>query len=690
MRTLFAVAAIVLVGCAGGEPTRRDLLHGQASAAPDELDRLMARLPGGADRCAGARVGAVASNRRAGVQRLSTLGALASVPWSSRSPVLAYAEVRQEDPDQGRRPLYALAHVTSIEAMRAHLEASRRVHVRWNEGPGRCPGPACCPGPECWALRAEAVDEHTVRFRRGPWRELGVGVELRCADLARRFGDAIEVASWTAADGLFGGGGYDGNPLGFDVASLLQPFGAGLRRVEQYRLPDAELAEEIALLLQHVRSGTDDVGNVAEQSKVVQGDLLEIRTDVRWEDLELLAGDEAREREAIALEAAASRPLPLAEIDYQDLAMVREQVDLRTIALREGGSAERRPRAEELRTVLENAAETHPGHAAFVEQLLELLLGELDDPRAAVDWAERVLTRGPHDRRAWQVRRRRALARADAGALAEALVADGIVRSAASARAAASVLGALGRGVAYEQAEGAWLTADALRRAVPPMARARGRLALGSLAEGLLALADIGGSSRSVHLRVESEASDGTPGGAAGVAYQWDEGARRVRAGAASTDAPDGAFRLLRDATAGARGRTRVVLALTPIGGDLNTPDAVIAVEGDADGSDLELTRASVLVTSGERTPVRWERFAALVGDPLAGYEVRLFPPPNLHVDLADGPEAAALLERASDEPVLSCIRQVRRESTVRCNGSPQRDVTRRAWRRIMAPLVFR
>ena len=46
----------------------------------------------------------------------------------------------------------------------------------------------------------------------------------------------------------------------------------------------------------------------------------------------------------------------------------------------------------------------------------------------------------------------------------------------------------------------------------------------------------------------------------------------------------------------GAPSLERVVLALTTIGGDLRAPEAVLALEGEADGRVLTLTRASALV----------------------------------------------------------------------------------------------
>ncbi|MAQ18608.1 MAG: hypothetical protein CMN30_27905 [Sandaracinus sp.] len=681
--------ALLLTAC-GGDVTRRDLLFSGPAGPPDALDRLAARLPGGADRCTGVRVGAVPAERRLGVRRMSALGNTAAVAWGPEAPLAAYVEARQEDALHGRRSVFGLARVSSVERFRAYLEAQRELRIRWTDAVDGCPGPACCPGPECWQLRAEPVDEHTVRIRRGPWQDAGLGVEVRCVELARRFPEALEVASWTAGDGLFSGGGDwgAGGALGFDVAALLEPHGSGVRRVEQYRLPNADLADEIALLLQQVREGNDDIGAIAEQSKVVQGDLLEIRTDVRWEDLELLAGDEARAREAVALEAAASRPLPVDEIDYLNLAMVREQVSLRSESLADASGPQRRAQVAELRVVLERGAEKHPGHDAFVEALLELLLGELRDPEAAVRWTEEVLARGPHDRRAWQVRRRRALARVGVDGLAEALEQDGVVDRPARARAAAEVLAGAGPGVDYEVAEGAWLASEALARTAPRLARARGRLRLESLLEALLTLADGAEHGRSVHVRVESAMPE--PLGAAGAAFQWQEGRRLVRAGSASTDAPDGAQRLLHDAGAGLEGPTRVVLALTTIGGDLRAPEAVLALEGEADGRVLTLTRASALVEGRDRTPIRWERVGALVADPMAGYEMRLFPPPNLSVDFADAPEADAARERVEDEDSLSCIRLLRREATLRCNASPQRDSTRRAWRRLVGPLVLR
>lgn len=682
MRLALVLIAMSALGC-GGSPPVGPLLHVEHAAAPDELDRLLARLPGGADRCAGARIGAIASERRELVKRLSASSHLAMLSWGSDTPIAAFAEVRQESPANGRQSTFALLRVSDVARMRTYLESHRELRVRWSDGD------AACPGADCWRYRAERVDDTTVRIRRGPWRERGRGTEMRCVDLARRYPEALEVSSRTAADGLFSSGASGGG-LGLDLASVLLPRGSGLRRVEQYRLPDAEMADEIVMLLQNLRDDPGGIGAIAEQTKVAHGDLLEVRTDVRWEDLELLAGDEARYREAVALEASALRPLPLREVVIDDLAMVREQVALRSDALGDLPPDERAVAVRELRELLERAANAHPGQDALVERLVELLLRELGEGEAAARWAEQVIARGPRDIRAWRVRRRAALARVGEAPLAEALLADGVVRSGRRAREAAAVLSQLPRDEGYEIAEGAWLSAETLAGLRPRLRRARGTLPLESLGELLLTLADGIGTSRSVHVRAEGAATDGAAVHVRAGVVSWVAGGRLTSAGATSTDAPDGGYRMLREITQGLEGRVRLTLALTPIGGDLSAPEALVAVDGDVHDGVLDLRRASAVEEGRERTAVRWERARALVGDPLRGYEVRLFPPPNLYVDFADAPEAEAFLDRSADSDAISCIRMVRREAQVRCNASPQRDSTRRAWRRAMAPLIFR
>ena len=687
MARVLGVALLLLagLGCERSTPSTT-LLHAGPAGAPDELDRLIARLPPGADRCAGARVGTVPAERRDLVRRLSGLDTRGPLAWSSGAPIAAYAEVQQENPERRRRAIFGLVRVSSVEATRTYLDRHPGMHIRWTEGGDPC------PGADCWELRAEPVDERTVRIRRGPWEDHGRGTEVRCVDLARRFPDALEVSAWTAADGLFSSGAsFADEGLGFDVASVLAPFGRGLRRLEQYRLPHADLADEIAMLLQAVREEQGGIAAIAQQTKVAQGDVLEIRTDVRWEDLVLLRGDEARFNEALAMEAAARQPIPLPEIDVEDVDMVSEQVVLRLAALQTLPPNQRRPSAEALRGLLERVVEAHPGHEVFAHQLADLLLDELGDAQAVVSLAGAVLARGTQDPRLWRLRRRRALARVGPDGLAEALVDDGIVTSARRAREAAAVLTRLGASDAYERAEGAWLTAEALEQAAPRLSRASGRMPLDAVAEVLLTLADASDSTRSVHVRASSAAPEGAATRMLGPGVlEWTEGRQRVRAGAESTDAPDGAFRLLRNVMAGAVGRVRVVLALTPIGGDLVPPEAVIAIEGEVEGDELVLRRASRLEEGRGRTAVRWKRVGPLVGEPIAGYEVRLFPPPNVHVSLDDAAEAESLLERLEDEDALSCIRMTRQEAAVRCNVSPQRDVTRRAWRRVMAPLVLR
>ncbi len=97
----------------------------------------------------------------------------------------------------------------------------------------------------------------------------------------------------------------------------------------------------------------------------------------------------------------------------------------------------------------------------------------------------------------------------------------------------------------------------------------------------------------------------------------------------------------------------------------------------------------SVLVDAIATSPtraLRWERVPRYLAEPLAQLEVRLFPPPDVELELDTEAEVETLLERARPEDAaLDCVSRALR---VRCQTTPDRDVARRAWARVVEPWI--
>ena len=116
-----------------------------------------------------------------------------------------------------------------------------------------------------------------------------------------------------------------------------------------------------------------------------------------------------------------------------------------------------------------------------------------------------------------------------------------------------------------------------------------------------------------------------------------------------------------------------------PMGSDpAAEPQRSIRVAGRIEEADLRVTAASVRPD--------WNALARYVANPFAELEGRLFPPPDMQVEAESEDVAAAIVAAADQEPVLRCTQ---RESLVHCAVSPELDVTRRAWRRVVWPRVL-
>ena len=665
------VLAWLVLGCGHAAPP----VDPEALRPPDRLTALARRLPPGADRCVLARVGTVAERHRELVGRLGAAGPLA---WASGAPLSAYAEGVQRTTD-GREASQIALRVADVEATRRWLQQRAPLRVEWGEAR------SCRDGDtrECWRWRAWAADTHTVMLRRGPWMSELEGVERRCAQLARRHRDALELTARRS------GGAFVADALPrpeVTAEALLLPSAAGLRWEERIELPETFSPREAELFLDVASlAGDETLAAASDRRQRIRGDVLETEARFHWDDLALAAEDEARVRRALAEAARDRLHLPVEQVSVSNLEVVLAQLALRREQLAAASSEEARIRAARgLVALLRRARRVHPGNETLARAHFDVLLDPLGEAADAAEVATAMLGAEPVEPASWARRRREALAHVGPEALAEALVRDEVV-PAARAEAAAATLVAL-RG-SYESAEGAVVVAEAPPAEARRLRRARGSLPLATLLETLVALLDQG-AARNVHavLRTDAALEPGVRDTSAGRVLGWREGDASVRVAASWTGATDflrGTQRALFRGLDG--GEVDLLVALSPMDGAATEPDGVLRLRGRVEGERLSLTQAS-------SRAFRWDAVGTYVGAPFGELEVRLFPPPDLEAGFESGEDARRARRRAGEEPVLSCRAPEEREEgvTLRCRTSPQLDASRRAWVRVVAPWIAR
>ena len=652
------LAVVALSGCPRGAEVR-DLPR-----TPTAGEVLVRTLPAAADHCIVARPGRLSPARR---RQLAPLTSTTAFAWDSDAPIAALAEVRQD----GRGAPATVIHLraSDVGAVRGWLEQSAPFRVRW------LPSDVCDETPErpvCRGWRADAPDGRTVRLRRGTWRtgSTPTGVRGRCEALAARFPGAHEVGvhaerGWRGAWDI-----GESGPSSFREIALL-PWGEGRRGV-RWREVLTGLGDVPAGMLLELAEGTASEPPFVESAARRYGPAagsggIESAADYRWEDLALALEDARRLARAASAEAADSVPMDPARVAVEERETLARQLELHRRA------AERTGERARLRALLERGCAAHPEDP----ELAELLAAELvhaGDGRSLValagEWSRSE--GGPR----WALLERQGRALAGDG-LAEALVLAGVA-SARRARVAAATLATPTFARAYEGAEGAWQTSEALRRATPRLAPSRAVLPQDGLLETLVALAegtDEDAADRAVLVRMTRPARGDPEAVVRGTArtrlYRWREGDRVVHVGATRTDDPLGLSTLAALLAQALEGRCRLRVAVVAFGGDAARPDGLAAVEGEADGAGFRLRRAS-------RGP-RWETVSRWLAEPFAALPERTFPRPRFSVVALSAGEAADVARRAALEPALECARD---GATLSCAVSPERDRVRRAWYR--------
>lgn len=663
---VFALWVLAAAGCgAAGAPPAEP-----AAAEPpaDDTALLAESLPPGANRCAAVRPALLPARRRAIFVRLSHSD---PIPWTRGAPIRAWASAVRAGPD-GHRSMVALARVTEPpDRVRAWLDEFSPRLIRW-DGEGAEQG-----DPAEAAYRARFVDDRTLRIQKGSWpvvRGEGPGAEARCARLARAHPEAVEVASHHGDVVMLGI--HPDVPRHTDTIIV-----ADSERLEVTRRVTMASAEQAEERREDFGAREADVWSSVGGELLFdrvqherRGRVLVTRMRMLWEDLVLAAEDQRRMAAAIAEDQRRHRPRPPERIDVQNLAVVGHQVALWSQAVDAARGAARRAKAAQLRTLLERAVAAHPGELGFSRRLARLLIDELDEGRAAAEVVEDVLARHPRDERSWRVLRREAAAAVGPEALARVLVSDEVVAAADADRAARDLAALRRSGVDYEFAEGVWLAAQAIERRTASLSLREvdaTPFPLDAFTETLGELSVLGARNdgpRAMYVVARGERSDHHvmwhPEEAPVVEVGVGAGERRVAGVATIGDARTRAMgRALFDSFT--LGPLELTVLVVPLGGSPDRPEVALRL-----GGTLETDRFVLDHVSGPAARASWGEVARLLARPLFAMEPdRVFPPPELVLELRTEREMTRLLDLASDRGALTCARTHLR---VQCTTHPE------------------
>jgi hypothetical protein len=443
LRTSVCICLCTFVGCAraGLQPVAsRPSASPRVLRAPDHALELVAQLPAGADRCVVARPSRLPGARRILVARISQADALA---WIPELEVMAFAGATREHRNAPPGQVSLLWVAAAPERVRARLDASGAQPIDWGEDGHACGAGGC-------EARARWLGPHVLRIERGDFANGSApGVELHCAQMAARDGEALELGFTRSRVLLSMGLGV----LPLTSSSELTQTQAGLH------VGRSDLMRSIADAGQAVgdRAAADvmlgPVGALGSNLRRRQQDAA-VRTeyDVLWEDLELARDDETRmraaEREADALERA-QPDLSQAPARRED---VLAQLGYRLELMRAAAGDERRTQAKAARALLEGGLARDPGDEGLALMLAELLLTELGDAELARDIARRFGSR-PGAQSRWTELRHHAAALLGVAALANALIADRVGDRNKARAIASDIVARLREGASYGEAE---------------------------------------------------------------------------------------------------------------------------------------------------------------------------------------------------------------------------------------------
>jgi len=630
------------------------------AAALGEAGELAAQLPAESRRCVVLQPARVGAEQRALLAPVSQAPAL---PWTLALPVSAYARGEVEGPF-GRRESIELVRFTHGDRARIRAELTRADSrpLVWDDA---APGQSVCGDDlTCAAVGARFVDARTVQLSTPPVLasyEPGGGP---CLALLLQAPDAIEVAARN--DALLGSAHVATESYLYGAADAAGPPDT-LVRVLRHRFQDEAAA---AHALERALSGEEDAPSLAfslvDAQRRQVGEWLELRSNVRFEELALGLADQERLRSALRVDAGGRPAAPLP--DESDAEAVRAFVDAQLPAL--AGAASEPQRRAQLDDLLLRALRVHPDDDGLSKRLFELRLRQT--PAAALELADQALAAPRGEPAYWQLGRRRALLALSAKRYRAELQKSFGLSARAAAQMAEEVATKVERAQDHERAEWAFLTARNLcqrgQRGVA-MQRVHGApplLPLAELPRLLVYLARLSGERDQQAFGVHILARGSDAGSADGGPDTWSEesvacgGRGRVLAAASFEDAP-----VLQQGGQLARhfpeGELELLVAIDPLG------------PGAGEGPMLRM-RGRVLAgtfslheVGRALREVRWPLVERYLLAPLAALRGSLFPPDEWAVEADSSELALSMLAGARGESGASCAND---GLVVRCRGS--------------------
>jgi hypothetical protein len=576
----------------------------------------------------------------------------------SDAPFVAVASVYRTDAHDRRRRYTLIRTSADRRSVRRYLDTRSGLRLDW--------GDADHDVPRASAFRVRFLDDQTVEIG-GDFPESDrVGAEARCLSLASRHPRAFEVAAWRGESGLPRelGGVF---PQRVDYHATADERRVSMVHVSTMRAPTdlfdvhlGDLGPPFGLLPLSVLAESRD--ERTDGRRLVQS------TRVLWEDLMLAAEDERRINAAVAEDARARGPRPADSIDVEDLGLVHDQRQLWESQIDMPGPPGIRARRE-LERLLVRAIEAHPREAELRAQLFDLLARHVGDAGRAEEVASAAIADGVGDVAIFRRLRREALAQRDAAGLADALSNDGVVPRAHARDAAEALAAAVGEGVDYAFAEGAWIAGRALvRRCYRARARriSPERVDLAALIETIGTLADVADVGGALWVSIEGQRP---PWGIARFSaehaprFPLDVG-RDVLIGAANTGGDERLFALA-SAMGDSLAPGPIVLSfmIVPFGSDATQPVAWGRVEGTLADEKMTVERVA-----GPGARVDWGRVTRYLIDPLTASQGRVFPAPELTIEPTGPDDTSALMALSDLHPFVLCEE---RQPAVACQAAP-------------------